>query len=271
MKKFITLSMAAVFAAGFAVADEGMVIVEQASEVEVTVETALVSAYVWRGQVINNDFAVQPQMSLSTKGISFNIWGNYDLIENNNGSRGDFSEIDVSIAYSLPVDVNDLAFDIGLISYNFPTESATATPTPSTTELFASATVITWQDYVIPSVTFFGDVDEVDGTYILFDIVAPYQVSDYVSVEVGASAGWGNTRYNDHYFGDAAGKAIDEGFNDYNFYGVASYEMADNLTASVNLTYTMLEGGAIRDSAEAPGNYEDKEKFWFGVNMAYDF
>ena len=43
----------------------------------------------------------------------------------------------------------------------------------------------------------------------------------------------------------------------------------ENLTASFNLTYTMLEGGSIGNAANAI--YEAKEKFYGGVNIAYDF
>ena len=41
----------------------------------------------------------------------------------------------------------------------------------------------------------------------------------------------------------------------------------ENLTASLNLTYTLVEGGSIGDS----DTYEDNQKFWGGLNIAYDF
>jgi len=232
---------------------------------EATVEAALVSSYVWRGQVYNNDFVVQPQVTLSQYGVSLNVWGNYDLGKNMNGVSSDFSEIDFSVAYSLPLDINEVAFDIGMIGYHYPANGTGNTGAPSTTELFATATVLSWRDYVIPSVTMFGDIDEADGVYFLFDIVAPYEISDYLAVEAGVSAGWGNTSYNDYYFGGNQ----DAGFNDYNFYGNASYEIMEGLTASLNLTYTFLEGGSLRDAADAI--YEADQKFWGGVNIAYDF
>ncbi len=279
MNKLMTIGMTAVMAAGIAGAQDDVVMVgqapttEAADVTEVTGEIALVSSYVWRGQVLNNDAVVQPQITASYKNFSVNIWGNYDLGRNYKGNSGDFSEMDVSLAYTLPLDLNDVSFSVGLINYNFPnTTSSTSSDgvANSTTELFASATILTWMDYVIPSVTFFGDIDQVDGTYLLFDVVAPYQVSEYLSVEAGVSAGYGNTSYNDYYWGTAAnGGSQEAGFNDYNFYGNASYEIAENLTASLNLTYTLLEGGAIRSAAKKL--YEDNEKFWGGVNLAYDF
>lgn len=270
MKKAMVFGMVAVLAAGGAIAENGVVMVDQmggsnASELEATVEVALLSSDVWRGQVRNNDFVVQPQLTLSQYGVSLNIWGNYDLGKNMNGTSYDFSEIDFSVAYTLPLDINEIAFDIGMIGYHFPANGTGATGKPSTTELFATATILSFKDYLIPSVTMFGDIDEADGVYILFDVVAPYQVSDYFSVEAGISVGWGNTSYNDYYFGGNQ----DAGWNDYNFYGNASYEIMKNLTASVNLTYTMLEGGSIGNAADAI--YEATEKVWGGVNIAYDF
>lgn len=273
MKKVMTVGMAALMAAGIAGAQDDVVMVGQAPAVdrsrpEVTAEAALMSSYVWRGQVYNNDFVVQPQLTIEQYGVSFNIWGNYDLGKNVNGVSSDFSELDLSLAYTLPIDVNEVAFDVGVINYTFPNTVVDGVAAESTTELFASATVLSWQDYivsVIPSVTLFGDIDEVNGTYVLFDVVVPYEVSDYLSVEGGISAGYGNTRYNSAYWRPDA----DAGFNDYNFYGNASYVIQEGLTVSANLTYTMLEGGTIEDAAKS--KYEAKEKFWGGVNIAYDF
>lgn len=279
MKKAMTIGMAAMLAAGAAMARNDVVMVDQmggssASEVLVTAEAALVSSHVWRGQVLNNDFVIQPQLTASQYGVSLNVWGNYDLGNNWVGSSSDFSEIDVSLAYTLPLDVNDVAFDLGVIGYSFPANgdgSSFGIPPEaginkkSTTELFVKATVLSFKDYVIPSFTMFGDIGEANGVYLLFDVVAPYQVSDYLTVEGGISAGWGSTSYNDYHWG----APLDSGWNDYNFYGNVSYEIFDNLTASLNLTYTLVEGGALGDAADA--RYEDDQKFWGGVNLAYDF
>ncbi len=275
MKKTMMFGMVAVLVAGMASAQNEVVMVDQMENSkefnpEVTVEMALVSSYVWRGQVYNNDIVVQPQVTVSQYGVSLNVWGNYDLGKSSNGTSSDFSEIDFSLAYTLPIDIDEIAIDVGVIGYHFPANGSYANVnevSKSTTELFAKATILSWADYVIPSVTFFGDIDEVDGAYILFDIVAPYQVSDYLWVEGGVSAGWGNTSYNDFYWGTTANPSLDKGFNDFNFYGNVSYEVMENVTASLNLTYTMLAGGEVRDS----DRYESSEKFWGGVNLAYDF
>ncbi len=278
MKKLMTMGMAAVMVAGFAVAQCDVVMVGQApannsSATEVTAEVALVSAHVWRGQVRNNDFVMQSQITASSHGFSVNVWGNYDLGKSSVGSQNDFSEMDVSLAYTIPLDFNDVVFDVGLINYNYPANGdrlvdpsgTTGVNYKSTTEVFGKASLLSLRDYVIPSFTLFGDVNQAHGVYMLFDIVAPYQVSDYLWVEGGASAGWGNTSYNDYYWGGNK----DKGFNDFNFYGNVSYEIFENLTASANVTYTFLDGGAINNAAK--DRYENNKKLWGGVNIAYDF
>jgi len=276
MKKAMIIGMAAVLAVGTAIAQNDVVMVEQggsdASRPEVTLEAALVSSHVWRGQVQNDDFVFQPQMTVSQYGVSINVWANLDLGKSYNGTQGDISEIDLSLAYTLPLDINEMAFDIGLINYHFAGNGDAGTAAPSTTELFARATVLSWDDYVvpfIPSMTFFGDIDQVDGTYILFDVAFPYEISEYLVVEGGVSAGWGNTRYNEYYFGDPIGVGQNKGWNDYNFYGRVSYELMDGLTAAAMIQYTLVEGGSIGDAADKI--YEDDQKFFGGVGIAYDF
>jgi hypothetical protein len=274
VNKLVTVGLAAVFAAGFSNAQSGIVMVEQVDVVnsdgpEASVDLALVSADVWRGQVRNQDFVFQPQFTIAQYGVSFNVWANYGFSKNYLDVEG-MSEIDLSLAYTLPIDLNDFSFDIGIISYQFPANGPMPGPngvnSESTTEIFAAAHLLTWKDYVVPSATIFQDVKEVDGTYILLDIVAPYQISDYLWVEGGASTGYGNNNYNKYYF---TGNGGDAGLTDYNFWATISYELLDGLTASANLTYTGLWGGRIKNDGKQI--YEAGEQLWGGVNIGYDF
>jgi outer membrane scaffolding protein for murein synthesis (MipA/OmpV family) len=263
MKKGMGVGFAAFMVAGVMGA-------QAASEPEVSVEVPLLSSYVFRGMVLNNDAVVQPQVTIEHYGVSFNIWGNYNLGSDVNRVSGDFSEIDYTIGYALPISIDDLAISVGLTHYSFPnvTDSITGNAAESTTEIFAKGTLTTFDDLaipVIPSLTNFGDVDEVNGTYFLFDVTVPYDISDTLSAECGVSAGYGNTAYNDAYFG----QGIDADWNDFNFKGALTYAVTEDLTASFNLTYTALNGGAIRDGANA--NYEAKDKIWGGLSIAYDF
>lgn len=279
MNKLMTVGMAAVMAVGVVKAQDDVVMVgsipqTDPAETQVTLEAALVSSHVWRGQVLNNDFVFQPQLTAAQYGLSLNVWGNYDIGENYIGIKSDTSEIDFSLAYTLPLDINEVAFDIGFINYHYPANAGglngAGANSKSTTELFAKGTVLSWKDYVIPSMTVFGDFDKADGVYVLFDVMGTYDISDYLWLAGGVSAGWGNTSYNDYYWGNpVTGTALDANFNDFNFYGSCTYEIMEGLYTSISLQYTMLNGGQIKDAGKA--RYEAAEKVFGGVNIAYDF
>ena len=68
MKNMITIGMVAVLMAGTASAQDVVMVGQgsgnNTSEARVSAEAALVTAHVWRGQVQNNDFVFQPQITV---------------------------------------------------------------------------------------------------------------------------------------------------------------------------------------------------------------
>lgn len=55
-----------------AIADEG----ETSSSVEASLDVPVLSAYVWRGQVIGEDAVLQPQFTISKNGFSISVNSN---------------------------------------------------------------------------------------------------------------------------------------------------------------------------------------------------
>ena len=150
MKKALIAAVCLV--TGSAFAQDGVVIVDQgaiysSSMTEASMEVALASAYIWRGQVINNDAVIQPQITLSQYGFSANMWMNYDISGNTTGVENNASEFDFALAYSLPVDINQMAIDVGIVNYNFPANgtydsNGKTIGVQSTTEVYLSATIL---------------------------------------------------------------------------------------------------------------------------------
>jgi outer membrane scaffolding protein for murein synthesis (MipA/OmpV family) len=134
--------------------------------------------------------------------------------------------------------------------------------------VYVGGSLLTWQQWFIPSVKAFGGLSDSDGVYLLFDVVAPIQISDVFALSVGGSAGWGSTSYNDQYWGED-GISQDAGWNDFNVYCGAEYKILDNLALQASLTYTMVDGGSIEEGANE--NYENDHKFWGDLNLVYTF
>ena len=276
MKKIVGIFLVMSLMMMSASAQSDVVLVDQgavyhSAMTEATLEVALSSAYVWRGQVYNNDPVIQPQITLSQYGFSMNMWASYELGKNKDGVQSDVSEFDISFAYSLPVDINQMAIDVGIINYNYPDNGTDLDDNnPSTTEVFISGTILSFKDRFIPSVSVYADIEEYPGAYVLFDVFVPYELSEYVSLAAGSTGGYGNTSYNDEVWTADGNGNFDAEFSDFNIYAVASYEISDELTAAATINYMTLNGSAYEVGAEAAG-YEADDKFWASVNIAYDF
>ena len=71
-------------------------------ETSVAVDVPVVSAYVWRGQVLNDEAVAQPGLTGGIGGFSVNAWSSMDLTDNQDSS-GEFDEMDWTVSYSKTV------------------------------------------------------------------------------------------------------------------------------------------------------------------------
>jgi hypothetical protein len=218
------------------------------------------SKYVWRGQNLVDDWVFQPGVSTSYAGFTAGIWGSLDLTDEN-GFEGDFTEVDYSLDYSGEIPgVELLRFFVGAIYYDFPT-----TGIDSTTELYwgFSADML-----LSPSLTVYHDVDEADGTYISASIghsienIAGLDSGFPISLELGASIGWGNGHYNEFYWGTTGSE-----LNDLVLSASLPVEVAGWIITP-GVDYVRLISSDIRDT-NAYG--ADDDLFYTGVSFAREF
>ncbi|MFU8779717.1 MAG: TorF family putative porin [Kiritimatiellia bacterium] len=109
MKKMMTGVVAtAMLVAGVAVA----------ADVDLTVDVA--SAYVFRGDTLNDGPVVQPGLEVALPhGFALGVWGNIDIDDYDGAlEEGQFSEIDVYVSYALPFELLDIS--IGYTEYTYP-------------------------------------------------------------------------------------------------------------------------------------------------------
>ena len=120
-------------------------------------DLTLQSAYVWRGMVLNDEPVFQPSLTVSGGGFSGSVWGNLNLTSDN-GYRGEASEIDYWLAYTLSGE--DLDWTLTYYAYTFPHTSGV-----STQEVWANVTYKTAP--FSPSLTAIRDVNAIRGWYFL--------------------------------------------------------------------------------------------------------
>jgi hypothetical protein len=215
--------------------------------------------YIWRGQDLDNEPVFQPGLSAAFGPLSVSIWGSLELTDKTS-HEGDFTEVDYSLDYSGEVPGIDLlGFSVGVIYYDFPN-----TGVDGTTELYWGFST----DVLLsPSLTVYHDVDEADGTYISASIehsiknIAGLDSGSPISLELGASIGWGNSNYNEFYWGITGSE-----LNDLVLSASLPVDVAGwIITPSVN--YVRLMSGDIRDTDA----YGADDLFYAGISFAREF
>jgi hypothetical protein len=232
-----------------------------------TVSACFMSKYVWRGQLLNDDYVFQPSVGLSYGGLSASLWGNLDMTDYHD-DNGEFTEYDWTIGYAdkLP-GVDILKYSVGVIYYHFPST------TVSTTEVYGGLGL---DVPLSPTVTIYRDVDEIKGTYVAFSVSHSvekiFELSSDMPVGMTASAsvGWGNKTYNKGYWSnsDDSSKSVDSSaLNDLTLgLGFPVPVMGWTFTPSVN--YVTLLNSDVRKA----DTYATRSDYFFtGLTLSKSF
>lgn len=228
--------------------------------VSLDISTDYATKYIWRGQNVNDESVLQPNIGFSAYGFSGSIWANIDLT---NGSQtipnnaGEFQEIDYALDYSNSVPgLEKLGFSVGTIHYLF-----TNTESISTTEVYGGVSLD------IPSSPFFtwyGDVNAIEGSYLQFGFGHTIEKwagnSDYyLDLDLSGTFAYGTRSYNNGYFG------IDEGdWNDFTLgIGVPITLKYLTITPKFNLS-TMLSEQIGKATYERTNS-------WFSLGFSKSF
>lgn len=219
-----------------------------AQELDFSVTADYFNKYLWRGQNYMNDGVIQPSVGVAYGNLSANIWGNYLLKDDATGHNSDqFNEINYTVDYTDSVPgVDILSYSGGIIVYDFPNTTA-----PATTEIYAGLAVDTLLN---PSVTLYQDVDQTDGLYISVGIGHGVAIPDFglgeLSLDLGASLGWGSRNYNQYYWNSttpgADPKVFGDSLQDLVISAALPIELCDYATVTPSISYVGLVDSTLR-------------------------
>ncbi len=245
---------------------------EEASPLEAELSVDAFSAYVWRGQVLNEDPVLQPQWTISKGGFALNVWASYNLTDKlGDDLKNEFSEVDLTASYTHLV--GPVEFEIGVAEFLFPNQSDTeesetvtnAFAVPNTREVYLSAAL---PDVILtPTVTVSYDFEEVEGFYAAIELSHSLEISDMIALDLAFSTGAGDEEYNKYYFG-----LDDMKLNDGNVSAALPVTLSESWTVTPAITYTWLWDSDVKDSAKENDAYFNKDNLlWGGVTVAYTF
>jgi len=229
------------------------------------VSTDLFGKYIWRGQNLTDDPVFQPGFSATYGNFTAGIWGNLDLT-NINDRNGNFLEMDYYLDWSDDLqDVEGIGYSVGLIYYDFPGSYANGTRLPDTLEAYLG---LNFDLPASPSIAFYHDLDEAEGTYVSFglghSVEQVFELSPDVPVamDIGATLGWGSGSYDKYYWGTDQSK-----INDLVLSVSFPFEI-EGLTITPSVNYVTLLSDDIRDT-DTYGT--DSEFFFVGIGLTKNF
>ena len=142
--------------------------------------TDVLSQYIWRGYASSKDSAViQPSVTASYKGLSINIWGNFDTdskFKDNPSAGAKWNETDFTVAYSRSI-YERLSGSVGCIYYDYGLDSTFGTNVDDLVEIYAGLS------YAFPwlnvGVTGYREVTHAPGWTIQFDFSRTFTLPWY--------------------------------------------------------------------------------------------
>ena len=207
------------------------------------------SAYVWRGITFNDGVVVQPSVDVTSGGFAFNVWGNFDVDDYDNTlESGEFSEIDLTASYGFTV--KSVSFTVGYIEYLFPAGGS------GTRELYGSIEIEPVKG-LATGVDVYWDFDEVEDYYVNLNLGYSRDISDKLSMDFSASAGYAGDNMSIAYGGTKGG------FHDYNISLGLGYAATDALNVSGFIAYA--------DSFDEEVLPDQDVDLFGGVGVSYSF
>jgi hypothetical protein len=223
---------------------------------DVEVDIGAYSHYIWRGMTLDNRPVLQGGVTVSSTNSGFygNVWGNYSLDDGKSGEEG-LNEVDYTVGYAGSYEIFD--YDVGYIYYSFPN-----TDFDSTAELYVGVALNNLA--ITPSVYAYYDFDEADGFYVIGDLNYGTDITEALSMEVGASLAWASEDFNEFYHGRET-----DSVSDMTVYTGLSYALTDKLSLSGSLNYTFFPDSGAKDAAKDSYSYDSN--IYGGVSLAYAF
>jgi len=240
------------------------------AEVSASLDVPVLSAYVWRGLVLNDEAVVQPTLTVAKGGFAINWWGNYNLTDNVTGDEYEFSEHDISLSYSAVCPLTGAGMTIGVVNYDFPNPlvdgDGNATLVADTAEIYLIAA---FTDVLLsPTLSVYYDTKEADGFYGSLGISHSLELSEQASLNLAASLGAASEDWGSYYYGV---EDYDDGLNDWSVSASIPFAVNDSWTVTPGVSYTALLGDS-EDSIDATGFYFGEDDHVVGsLKASYAF
>jgi hypothetical protein len=152
------------------------------------------SAYLWRGQILNDEAVIQPSVTMQAENFSLKVWGTWDLTDVEGSSER--TRADVELDYSV-VQTKQL-FNMGAIAYIY-------YDTPGSKDTFEVLFDYALLVPLMPSFTVYYDFGEINGFYGKIGVAHSFELlENKLFLDINASVGGADEEYADKVFSISA-------------------------------------------------------------------
>lgn len=251
--------------AGSAEQQEKEMVSEAKFPVSVELSMDILSDYMWRGMICNDNPVWQPSVTIAYDAgdygaLSANIWSSFDLTHKrgtctNSRREAGLQEIDYTLSYS--IELAGVGFEVGHVWYTYPNNNGA-------TDQDLYATVSYENKYVVPSASVYWNYsdscgNDVSALYYSFGLSRDFEVAPKLTLTPSASLGFGGNAWTD------CGYEL----TDQTLGISASYALCENVSLGAQVNYTWIPSHTLRRN-DYMGEGKD-QICWGGVNVTYSF
>ena len=278
MKKIALLILAALAAMPLA-----------ASAADADVYADVLSAYVYRGVVGNDEAVFQPGLDVAGPlGFGYSLWANMNLTDVESpwypDTFGKWGEVDLGLNWTCPAE-GPVALTVGATYFLYPQESSevvtdengapvadadgnvqvSKAPADDGYELYVELAATELP--LAPSVRFCHDLENSDDWIVLFGLSHSLGLTDELSLDLGASLGYAGDYYVASNYGSDTGAALAYAQVD----AALNYAFSETLSVGLKGSVSALLDSELRDDVDAEGYYPETDIVFGGVNVSYSF
>ena len=261
-----------------------------ASAAEANVYADVLSAYVYRGIVGNDEAVFQPGLDVSAPfGLGASLWGNMNLTDNDSSwyadTEGEWGELNVGLNWTCPGE-GPVSLTLGGIYFIYPQESSAVetdetgaavlddeglpvvSKAPADGRYEVSAKLSADDLPLQPSFGAYHGLKNTDDWILILGIGHGFELSDKLSLDLGASVGYAGEYYVEYNYGFSdAGELlthaqIDAGLN---------YSLTEQTSIGLKASYSSILDGDLRDDIEENDSFPEVDVFYGGVTASYSF
>ncbi len=261
---------------------------EEESPISIEVSLDVMSDYVFRGYISNDNPVWQPAVELAYEvgdfgGVYANVWSTFDLTRKrgtytNSRRACGLQEIDYTVGYCYSIEdfesdfLKSIDFEVAHIWYTYPNNNGA-----TERDLYANVSFVT--PFITPSASVYWLYGGVEGTdrstfYYEFALSHDFEIAfadeSILTVTPQALLGIGGNAWCQYMVGDD--RSFDMEMCNQTIGLAASYAITENLSLGAQINYTWTPSKTLRHWGYMEGGEGNKHQLvWGGVNVTYSF